>query len=738
MPERGYAMPDVLAWRSGVDTVVRDLASTAAIDPSTVLDSVTFIESLDGSLNLDPGSAEFTAAVTEAFTGWAARPAVEAEDTIDGRVVESKGVDNAGGRVFRVRIIKVGESRNGRKYTEAVLRNAAPRYEGAKAYDHHRTSAELATSTITGLVGSYRAAAFESDGIYADLHLLPGAVHTAEALDASLQAQAQGLPPLVGISHDVLATYRAVPGPGGRRMQEATAITKVNSADVVADPAAGGIATRMVAGGIESDTEESDVTVTTEAVLDAFKTASDEQLAAVGLARAGTPSTESVERTTESGEPKTSIVASVLIREKLAEAGMSALRESITARLPERITESDIDTEIAAYKAMLGDVERVGLKPTATTQVTQESRERKTKALDAFFAQNWSEGYHSFKQAYLDITGYRPRTWDEDVNRQVLRESFGTGFDSGVRSTESADSTTWAQVLGDSVTRRVVAMYNTPSLQTWRQIVSSTAPISDFRTQRIGRVGGYGTLPTVAEGGPYQPLTTPGDEEATGALAKKGGTEDVTLEMIANDDRRAISQIPTKLGRAAAQTLYRDVFDTLADNDTCTFDSTALFHTNHANTDTASGLQQSTLSIGRRKMIEQAAYGDSSEILSLTPKYLIVPPELEEVAFVLSGSRAVPSSNTVGASDQPNIHQGIQPILVPYYTDANDWFLVADPQTVPTLEVGFYNGRETPELFTQADNSVGSVFNSDTFTWKIRFIYYVIILDYRGFYRGVG
>jgi phage major head subunit gpT-like protein len=484
------------------------------------------------------------------------------------------------------------------------------------------------------------------------------------------------------------------------------------------------------------------VPVTTDAVLDAFKSASDEQLAAVGLARTSTTTTESTEptgqRVTESGEPKTSFVAGLMIREKLNEAGLAQMRESITARLPERITESDVDREIAAYKGMIGDFERAGLRPTVTTQVVQESLDKKSKALDNFFAQNWTEGYHSFKQAWADITGYRQIDWSEDISRRIMRESFGAGFDSGVRSTESMDTTTWAQVLGDSITRRMQQAYNNPSLQSWRQIVSSITPVTDFRTQRVGRVGGYGELPTVAEGGPYQPLTSPPDEEATGALAKKGGTEDVTLEMIANDDRRAISKIPDKLGRAAAQTLYRAVWDTFANNATCTFDSTALFHTNHANTDTSAGLAQSTLSTGRRKMIEQAAYGDSTEILTLTPKFLVVPPELEEVAFMLSGSLAVPASNTVGASDQRNIHSGIQPILIPYFTDANDWFLVADPNDVPTLEVGFFNGRQEPELFSQADNNVGSVFNSDVFTWKIRFIFYVMILDYRGVYRGVG
>src|SRR5207244_8217997 len=126
-------------------------------------------------------------------------------------------------------------------------------------------------------------------------------------------------------------------------------------------------------------------------------------------------------------------------------------------------------------------------------------------------------------------------------------------FDSGaVRSTESMDSTTWNLVLGDSITRRMVAEYGQPSLQTWRQIVSSTPPVNDFRQQKIERIGGYGTLPAVNQGAPYQPLASPGNEEVTYTITKRGGTEDITLEMIANDDIRAIQRIPGKLGLAAA------------------------------------------------------------------------------------------------------------------------------------------------------------------------------------------
>ncbi len=250
-------------------------------------------------------------------------------------------------------------------------------------------------------------------------------------------------------------------------------------------------------------------------------------------------------------------------------------------------------------------------------------------------------------------------------------------------------------------------------------------------------VGGYGVLPAVNEGAPYQSLTSPGDEEATYALTKRGGTEDLTLEMIANDDVRAIQRIPVALGRAAAQTLYRFVWDILPTNANVSYEAVALFHTSHGNT-AAGALSQTSLTAGRVAMRSQAAYGDTSDILSIVPKFLVVPNELEELAFQLSRSVVAVPSTPAGPSDTPNIHQGITPIVIDYYTDANDWYLIADPMDVPTIEIGFYLGRQEPDLFTQSDQSVGSMWNADKLSYKIRHIYSGTVLDHRAFYRGAN
>ncbi|MFI6162248.1 2'-5' RNA ligase family protein [Micromonospora haikouensis] len=697
-------------------------------------------------------------------------------DRVPGRVVEAKGTNAAGGRVFRVRIIAAGESKNRRRYPQPVLAAAASLYEGAQAYDHHRTEDELRTSTIAGLVGSYRNVTPEADGLYADLHLLPSATHAAEALDAALAAQEAGLRSLVGISHDVLATWKPI-AEGGQRVEEATAIVRVLSADLVADPAAGGMATRMVAGGTTDITDrsgtepsghskEGESTVTaplsTDAVLAALADASPEQLAAVGLAKAGpaagegtgeaagaggdagptgaaTGATESVQRVGEAAPlAKTSFMGSLMIRHKVEAAGLPiAVVESVTAALPDQITESVVDAQVASIKAGLAVVERAGLVGAATigpARVTKESQEKKTAALDAFFDGDYSKGYRSFREAYLDITGYRPQAWGEDLNRKILRECFGAGFDSAVRGSESMTSASWAQVLGDSITRRMIKLYSQPALQSWRKIVSDVVPVNDFREQKRVRIGGYGTLPVVPEGAPYQPLPSPGDEEAVYRVIKRGGTDDLTIEMIANDDIGAIRNIPRLLGLAAAITLYRFVWDTLITNVVCTYDSTALFHANHANTDNPAVLNATSLGVGRRKMRKQAAYGDTTNILSLTPKLIVVPAELEEVAFQLTTSAVAVTANA--DATVPNLHRGMDFEVLDYWTDANDWFLTADANMCPLLEVGFYQGRQEPELFTQADANTGTMFNADKYTYKIRHIYSGTPLDHRGFYRG--
>ena len=249
-------------------------------------------------------------------------------------------------------------------------------------------------------------------------------------------------------------------------------------------------------------------------------------------------------------------------------------------------------------------------------------------------------------------------------------------------------------------------------LQSWRR-VATVGQTNDFRTQERIRIGGYGNLPIVAQSGAYVAMTTPSDEKATFAVAKRGGTESVTFEAIKNDDVGAIRRIPTEMALAAANTLYEFAFDFFRTNPTI-YDTLALYHATHGNLFTVA-LSKAELNVHRLAMLKATRAG-SGKRLATAPKSILVPFELQDVATDLF------NRNT--NNDKTFVESLIMDVLpVSYWTDANDWCTVADPMRLPALEINFLDGREEPELFVQDNPTVGSLFTNDTITYKLRHIY---------------
>lgn len=406
---------------------------------------------------------------------------------------------------------------------------------------------------------------------------------------------------------------------------------------------------------------------------------------------------------------------------------------------------AEITSAIREAVDLAGKVIPAGSLPAtgaARIQVLSGRRDKVTEALNAFFGVKMVEGtdsqgkkvmvptlapqpsMQSFRNLYVEVTG------DAQVTGKVSEAT---------RLTESLDSTSFDQILGDSITRRMVAEYAQASQAQWRGTIADVVPVNDFRTQHRMRFGGYGNLPTVGQGAPYAALTSPTDEEATYAPTKRGGTESLTIEMIANDDVGAIRKIPSKLAKAASQTLYEFVFDFLRTN-AAIYDSVALANAGHNNILTTA-LTSSNLSSLRLKMKAQTDMSNSKR-LGLTPKYIIASNDLEELIFHLTMSdRIVPdaSISTTAAAAAPNFVRkvNLQPIIVDYWTDANDYWVAASLDQTPLIEIGFFGGREEPELFVQDTPNQGSLFSNDVITYKIRHIYGGAVLDFRGFAAGI-
>lgn len=119
-------------------------------------------------------------------------------------------------------------SKNGRTYRESALVSAITLYEGAKVNVNHPKGSPLAPRDYQDRLGVVREVKHRAgEGLFGDLHFNP-----KHALAEQLAWDAQHAPEQVGLSHNVLArTTRN----GDTTVVEA--ITKVESVDLVADPA---------------------------------------------------------------------------------------------------------------------------------------------------------------------------------------------------------------------------------------------------------------------------------------------------------------------------------------------------------------------------------------------------------------------------------------------------------------------------------------------------------------------
>lgn len=577
------------------------------------------------------------------------------------------------GKRWHIRAIRAGLSANRTFYPDAVLERATSLFDGARVFV--KADAEHLDGRgrdVRNLIGRLRSPAFvpgnraDSGAIEATVEIIDPA---SDVVRKIREAWKGGMSHLFGFSIDAVGSAQPATI-DGRKVRRATAIHRVDSVDLIVQPSAGGELLQLIEAAMNVETEE--------------------HLTAAQI-RAAIESTN------------------------LPKVAQDRLKEGYVSRtdLTDAALREAIDGE-RAYVASLSESGRPhGLGGGSRIELIEGHDEKVGRMLDAFFDPKDSSVV-SIRECYLEITGDKGFTGDIRHCDQVrLRESLG--------------SASFASVLGNSVARRMVADYRLPAVfDVWRLVVN-VVPVVDFRTQERTRFGGYGDLPKVLERGAYLELASPTDEKATYAVEKYGGTENVTLEMVANDDAGTIIQIPRRLARAAKRTLGKFVLDLLRTNPTI-YDNVALFHATHGNLGSAA-LDATSFAAARLAMLKQAEK-NSGERLGIGPRSLLVPPDLEETAVNLF-RKNTNQDKTFLQSLSPDVAS------VWYWTDATNWYAAADPLDIPSIEVGFFNGREEPELFVQDDPRSGSLFANDTITYKIRHVYGATVVDFRGLYGAV-
>ena len=173
-----------------------------------------------------------------------------------------------------------------------------------------------------------------------------------------------------------------------------------------------------------------------------------------------------------------------------------------------------------------------------------------------------------------------------------------------------------------------------------------------------------------------------------------------------------------------------------------TYQSANLFHATHGGNLGTAAQTHATLSSANQIMRSQTKYGAGADVLGAAnkPAWLMIPNELEGLASRIVGpSSQVITQILANTDDDEDVTRfsGMGLIVVDAWTDANNWYLAADPSQAAGITVAFLNGNQEPELFVQNDETQGDTFTNDVQSIKIRHEWATAIADYRGLFGNV-
>ena len=317
-----------------------------------------------------------------------------------------------------------------------------------------------------------------------------------------------------------------------------------------------------------------------------------------------------------------------------------------------------------------------------------------------------------------------------EMARESLRRESGptVNFGDNMELARAAinSTSTFPAIMSNLANKSVMVGFN--EAETTYQIWAGKGSNRDFKEAARVALSEAGTLELVPEGGQFKQDSF-GEASARTKVATYGKLFSLTRQAIINDDLGMFSKIATKYGSAAKRLVNKMVYAQLTGNVKMQ-DNVALFDSKHGNVaGTGEALSVKAIALAITAMRRQKGITGEAT-LNITPKYLVVPPELEMTAYQIVNSTAAVDGVNSGVA---NPYKGRFIVVADAeLTDPDAWYLVADATQHDTIEVTYLNGVETPRLETRQG------FDVDGIEYKVAFDCGVSALDFRGLYKNAG
>lgn len=293
---------------------------------------------------------------------------------------------------------------------------------------------------------------------------------------------------------------------------------------------------------------------------------------------------------------------------------------------------------------------------------------------------------------------------DENLNiTQKIHQALGSTRSPGVFASQSYNSAaSLSTVFSENGEKRFRLALESDKQPFEEYSVEADEPVRDFKNRTSGDI----------DEGEYLEYRTEKAKHARGVLEDEGESYaaheftkvwQVTEQMIRNDDRSFLSQIPRNAAKAARRTENQQCILELTLNNALS-DGVALFHASHSNLiSPGSAPSRTALKEMRRKLRVQTGL-KSEVLLSYRLGVLLVPAALEDDADELVPPIVDPEQRRFKAR-----------VVADPMLDAvseSTWYGFADPSQAAAIEYCRMRGYEEPKIESWYDHNTASMMTS--------------------------
>lgn len=631
-------------------------------------------------------------------------------------------VNPTGPDSFEILAITAG-SANGWEFPADVLRESLALWDGVNCFVDH----DLAARSVRDIAGVLRKPSWDdsAEGVRAELQAFGPSAHVLRDMGRQVLEISDEPVVKVGFSADVL--FKGEKG-------KVTKILRIFSVDLVYNPARGGIFLRALNQlGIKplqigeknmDSTQESNIIDAESEVLRVEDATADLQ-------------TQLAEIRNMRREMSAFLLESSLANTQLPPSMQNRIRAQFQGR---SFAPAELQSAIAEHQALLSELDAGrSVKGHARVEGMLEPAERLQAATDDLFGAPREAKLENtrvprlsgIRELYLTLTG------DHDLH--------GGYYPNRAQLATTAD---FSGLVKNSLNKLVANTWDElgrAGYDWWKQITVQEH-FNSLHEITGTLVGTVGDLPLIAEGANYPELKV-GDSPETASFAKYGGYIPLTLELIDRDETRKLRAYARELASAGLRkisSLVAEIFTVGNGMGPVMSDGANLFDANlvsdggHGNVGAAAlnatNWDLACSAVYKQPMLvkKQAGFYGTGPHMAVNPKFLLVPRALQKTALEICSGSFVRESNHM----YDNVLKGSAvPVVVPEWTDPNDWAAICDPRVAPAIFVGERFGL-APEIFIAGDELSPSVFSNDEHRLKVRHYLAVWVNDYRPVYKS--